>query len=116
LRTPKVVITGGVGLVGQNLVVELLVNGYTDLHVIDKSSQNLVIAAKLHPGVTFSEADLSESGAWQGSLASADVVVLPHAQIGGIAADAFHRNNVTATENVLAAVPRITCSCEFIGY
>tara|TARA_B110000503_G_scaffold19879_1_gene29679 strand:+ start:7986 stop:8942 length:957 start_codon:yes stop_codon:yes gene_type:complete len=106
LRKPRVVITGGAGLVGQNLVAKLLANGYTDLHVIDKSSQNLAIAAKLHTGVTFSEADLSESGAWQGYLASADVVVLLHAQIGGIAADAFHRNNVIATKNVLAAVPR----------
>ena len=104
LRKTKVVITGGAGLVGQNLVVRLLASGYTDIHVIDKSSQNLEVAARLHPGVMFSEADLSEPGAWQGSLSGADVVVLLHAQIGGIATEAFHRNNVTATENVLSAV------------
>ncbi|CAA0088114.1 Aurachin B dehydrogenase [Halioglobus japonicus] len=106
LRKTKVVITGGAGLVGQNLIIKLLANGCNDLHVIDKSSQNLAIAADLHAGVTFSEADLSETGAWQRSLAGADVVVLLHAQIGGIAPDAFQRNNVIATKNVLDAVPR----------
>ena len=76
------------------------------LQVVDKSSHNLAIAARLHPGVSFVEADLSRTGPWQSILAEADVVVMLHAQIGGIVAEEFHRNNVTATENVLAVVPR----------
>ena len=104
LHNSKVVITGGAGLVGQNLIIKLLANGCRNLHVIDKSSANLAIAAQLHEGVTFSEADLSETGPWQRSLAEADVVVLLHAQIGGIEPEAFQRNNVTATKNVLDAV------------
>ena len=104
----KIVITGGAGLVGQNLMVKLQADGNKSLHVVDKSSHNLAIAAQLHPGVSFTEADLSQVGPWQGIVADADVVVMLHAQIGGNVTDDFYRNNVTATENVLAAVPRTT--------
>jgi nucleoside-diphosphate-sugar epimerase len=102
----KVVITGGAGLVGQNLIIKLLASGFKQLHVIDKASHNLAIAAQLYPSVSFTDADLAEVGEWQSILAEADVVVILHAQIGGIIAEEFVRNNVTATENVLAAVPR----------
>jgi nucleoside-diphosphate-sugar epimerase len=50
LQRSKIAITGGAGLVGQNLIFKLLERGCTDLHVIDKSSRNLAIAAGLHPG------------------------------------------------------------------
>jgi len=106
LETAKIVITGGAGLVGQNLIIKLLGKGCTNLHVLDKSSHNLAIAEELHPGVSFAEADLSREGSWQNTLADADVVVILHAQIGGITPEDFHRNNVTATQNVLAAVAR----------
>jgi nucleoside-diphosphate-sugar epimerase len=105
LANTKIVITGGAGLVGQNLVIKLLANGCADLHVIDKAGHNLALGAGLHPGVLFTEADLAVPGSWQLALADVDVVVLLHAQIGGISADTFHRNNVIATENVLSAVP-----------
>jgi nucleoside-diphosphate-sugar epimerase len=102
----KVVITGGAGLVGQNLIIKLLARGCNNLCVIDKSSHNIAIASRLHPGVSFVEADLSEAGSWQSILADTDIVVMLHAQIGGIIPEDFLRNNVTATENVLAAVSR----------
>lgn len=105
LESSKIVITGGAGLVGQNLLVRLLERGCRNLHVLDKSSHNLAIAAQLHQGVSFTEADLSAAGAWQGILSDADMVVMLHAQIGGIDAAEFHRNNVTATANVLSAMP-----------
>ena len=82
LENTKIVIIGGAGLVGQNLMIKLLANGFTNLHVLDKASHNLMLGA---------------------ALADVDVVVLLHAQIGGIAPDAFHRNNVVATESVLSA-------------
>lgn len=104
LENTKIAITGGAGLVGQNLIIKLLANGFTNLHVIDKASHNLALGAGLHPGVMFTEADLSIPGTWQAALADVDIVVLLHAQIGGISAAAFHRNNVMATENVLSAV------------
>ena len=106
LEKLKIVITGGAGLVGQNLIVRLIAGGCSDLHVIDKSAYNLAIAAQLHPGVLFTEANLSEVGPWQSNLTDADVVVMLHAQIGGIDAEEFYRNNVVATENVLSVVSR----------
>jgi len=101
----NIVITGGAGLVGQNLIIKLLANGFSNLHVLDKSANNLAIARRLHPAVNCIEADLSAPGPWQGVLKSADIVVMLHAQIGGIVAEDFYRNNVTATENILAVVP-----------
>ncbi|MEH6592206.1 MAG: NAD(P)-dependent oxidoreductase [Halioglobus sp.] len=106
LSDSKIVITGGAGLVGQNLLVKLLARGVTNLHVIDKSTHNLAIAAELHPNVDFVEADLSEPGPWQQIVADADIVVMLHAQIGGNVPEAFHRNNVTATETLLASIPK----------
>ena len=101
----KIVITGGAGLVGQNLTVRLLERGYTNVHVLDKSSDNIAIAAEIHSGAQFLEADLAERGDWQQTLADAHVAVLLHAQIGGIHPEEFTRNNVTATANILEALP-----------
>lgn len=106
LQESTIVITGGAGLVGQNLLVKLRDLGVTDLHVIDKSSHNLAIARELHPELSFLEADLSEPGPWQERIAAADIVVMLHAQIGGNVAEAFYRNNVTATEHILSVIPR----------
>src|SRR5262249_32547387 len=56
------------------------------------------------PDLTVLEVDLAHDDGWQAALADADVVVLSHAQIGGLDAAAFTANNVTATERVIAAV------------
>ena len=50
------------------------------------------------------EADLARDDGWQAQVADADVVVVSHAQIGGLDAAAFTANNVTATERLIAAV------------
>ena len=50
------------------------------------------------------ETDLARDDGWQAAVADADVVVLSHAQIGGLDEAAFTANNVTATERVIAAV------------
>jgi len=108
LADSKIVITGGAGLVGQNLLVKLLACGIEKLCVIDKSAHNSAIATELHPSVRFIEADLSEPGLWQGAVADADIVVMLHAQIGGNVAEDFYRNNVTATKHILSTVRRDT--------
>lgn len=86
LANTQIVNTGGAGRVGQNLIIKLLVPGCADLHIIDKERHSLVLYANLRPGVTFIGADLSERGTRQEALAGAAVVVLLHAQIGGISA------------------------------
>jgi nucleoside-diphosphate-sugar epimerase len=100
---PRIVITGAAGLVGQNLVVRLKRRGLAALTGIDKHPANTAVLRRLHPDITVIEADLAQPGAWAEAFAGADVLVLAHAQIGGPDPAAFEANNITATENVLAA-------------
>lgn len=104
LHEQKIVITGGAGLVGQNLLIHLLERGCTKISVLDKSAHNLAIAQQLHPQVAFTQADLSIAGSWAEEVRAADIVVLLHAQIGGIVSEEFYKNNVTATQQVLSEI------------
>lgn len=108
----RIVIPGGAGLVGQNLVARLVERGYTDLYVIDKHSRNLAALQQLHPEVHVIEADCSKPGDWTDAFEGAQAVVMLQAQIGGLVWDEFVRNNITSTQRVLAAaqhaqVPRL---------
>ncbi|RZA36203.1 MAG: NAD-dependent epimerase/dehydratase family protein [Lysobacteraceae bacterium] len=102
-RNSRIVITGAAGLVGQNLVVELESQGYTNLLCIDKHGYNLGILESLHPGIQTLHADLAESGTWEQALRGADCVILLHAQITGKHAATFVRNSIEATARVLDA-------------
>ncbi|MDE1963003.1 MAG: NAD-dependent epimerase/dehydratase family protein [Xanthomonadaceae bacterium] len=97
----KIVLTGAAGLVGQNLIVELKSQGYTNLVAIDKHAYNLSILRELHPDVTAVEADVAEPGPWQDSLAGAACLVQLHAQITSKFPEEFVRNNIDATRIVL---------------
>ncbi len=102
----RIVITGGAGLVGQNLVLLLRERGWSNLCVLDRSAHNLGVLRTLNPGIDIVEGDLSQPGPWMHAVGAADVLVLLHAQIGGLVAEDFERNNVRATVAVLAANPR----------
>ena len=104
-RDSLIVLPGGAGLVGQNLVVRLKDRGYHRLVVIDKHQANLATMAKLHPDVETVLADLSVAGDWQEHIAGAYALVLRQAQIGGIKLDEFRHNNVEATRLVIEALP-----------
>lgn len=99
-----IVITGGAGLVGQNLVIALRDNRFNRITVIDKSTANLQVLKRLHPHVTALEADMAQAGTWMDALATADTVISLHAQIGGLREQDFTANNITATQNMLAAL------------
>ncbi len=103
-KDARIVLTGAAGLVGQNLLVELRGQGYTNLVAIDKHGYNLGILRGLHPQVEVIEADLAEPGDWSRAFAGAAVVVQLHAQITGKHRELFDRNNLTATAHVLEAV------------
>jgi len=105
-KDAKIVLTGAAGLVGQNLVVELKAQGYTNLVAIDKHEYNLGILRRLHPDVQAILADVAERGEWESSLDGAACVVQLHAQITGKQAEIFVRNNIDATRVVLDAVKR----------
>jgi uncharacterized protein YbjT (DUF2867 family) len=100
----RILLPGGAGLVGQNLVARLKAAGRTDLVVIDKQERNLATLARLHPDVETVLADLAEPGAWQDRFAGAESVVMLQAQIGALEAEPFLRNNLRSTERVLDAI------------
>ena len=103
LKDSRIVITGAAGLIGQNLILRLKESGFGNLVGIDKHATNTRTLERLHPDVTVIFADLARLGEWRDALADADVLVLGHAQIGGLDHTAFVTNNITATENVLSA-------------
>jgi nucleoside-diphosphate-sugar epimerase len=102
----KIAITGAAGLVGQNLIPRLRAGGHGDIVAIDKHPANTALLRGLHPDIAIFEADLARAGAWQRAVAAVDVVVICHAQIGGLDRAAYARNNIAATERLLAAITR----------
>lgn len=102
-NSQKVLITGGAGLVGQNLLVLLKQSGWKNLTVIDKHAANLKLLRELHPGVRAIEADLALPGSWGDAFGDCDLLIQAHAQIGGLDYAPFQANNITATQNVLDA-------------
>jgi len=103
-KNARIVLTGAAGLVGQNLIVELKAQGYSQLVAIDKHAHNLGVLRQLHADVEVIQADLAEPGNWAQSFKGAACVVQLHAQITGKVAQEFVRNNVDATRHVLDAV------------
>lgn len=99
----KIIVTGAAGLVGQNLVPRLKARGH-EIVAIDKHPANVRILGELHPDIRVIAADLAADTGWEAALDGADVVVVGHAQIGGLVEDEFIRNNQLATERLLAAI------------
>lgn len=105
MKDKKIVLPGGAGLVGQNLVARLKERGYTNILVIDKHQRNLEILQNTQPDITCVLADLSKHDIdWQQYFSGADTVVMLQAQIGGSNYQDFIDNNVTATDNILKAM------------
>ena len=100
----KIILPGGAGLVGQNLVARLLNKGYKNIVVLDKHRANLAILKKTQPKIVTEYADLAETGDWQQHFIEADVVVMLQAQIGGNNYQEFVRNNIDSTRNILNTV------------
>ena len=99
----KIIITGGAGLIGQNLVALLSKRKDQEIVVLDKHSANIAALSSRHPEITTLNVDLSVYGDWVEYFRDTDVVVIAHAEIGTSDPSAFYRNNVLATENVLQA-------------
>jgi nucleoside-diphosphate-sugar epimerase len=102
--TSKIVLPGGAGLIGQNLVTRLRDKGYTNIVVLDKHRSNLAILQQMQPDITAEYADLGEAGDWQQHFSGADVVVLLQAQIGSLNHQEFVRNNIESTRLILDAI------------
>jgi nucleoside-diphosphate-sugar epimerase len=104
MKNLKIILPGGAGLVGQNLVARLLSKGYTNIVVLDKHKKNLQILREVQPSITVVDADISKLGDWQNYFDGADAVVMLQAQIGGLFYDEFVANNVSSTGLILDLV------------
>jgi nucleoside-diphosphate-sugar epimerase len=104
MKHSKILLPGGAGLVGQNLVARLKARGYTQLVVLDKHRANLEVLRRMHPDVVSEYADLAEAGDWSQHFAGARVVVMLQAQIGGVDWQDFVRNNIDSTRLILEAI------------
>jgi nucleoside-diphosphate-sugar epimerase len=101
MKDIKIVLPGGAGLVGQNLLTQLKKIGYSNVIVIDKHHENIKVLKNTFPEVEVIEADLAEKVEWVDAFQDADVVVMLQAQIGAKREEPFIRNNVTSTKNIL---------------
>lgn len=108
----KIILPGGAGLVGHNLLVQLKQKGYTNITVIDKHHENIKFLKQTFPDVDVIEADLADMGEWEKVFVGADVVVMLQAQIGAKQEEPFLRNNVMSTKNILDVMK----ACEKIPY
>ncbi len=106
MKNIKIILPGGAGLVGQNLVVHLQSKGYSNIVVIDKHQKNLEVLRKIQPDVRAIFADLSEPDPWQDEFKDADVVVMLQARIGGNDYSEFVRNNVNASRMILDTIKK----------
>ena len=104
MKNLKIILPGGAGLVGQNLVARLRSKGYTNIVVIDKHKQNLDILRSVQPDISVVYADLSKPGDWENCFDDTDAVVMLQAQIGGLYYDEFVDNNVSSTSLILDLV------------
>jgi nucleoside-diphosphate-sugar epimerase len=100
----RILLPGGAGLVGQNLVARLKAKGYTNIVVLDKHRANLAVLTQVQPDITVEYADLAGPGDWQRHFEDAEVVVMLQAQIGGNDYQEFVRNNVDSTRLILDAI------------
>lgn len=105
-KEQKIILTGGAGLVGQNLVVRLKSQGYNNLVVLDKHKKNINTLKDLHPDIEAQYCDLAELGDWETQFTDGDTLIMLQAQIGAKTKEPFARNNVISTKNVIKCIKK----------
>lgn len=100
----KILLAGGAGLVGQNLVVRLKAKGYRSIIVLDKHAHNLDVLRRMHPEVVTELVDLASEGRWARLFEGVDCVVMLQAQIGAKERETFVENTLTTTRCILNAI------------
>jgi nucleoside-diphosphate-sugar epimerase len=101
--TLRIGVTGAAGLVGQNLIPRMKARGATDIVAVDKHPANTAVLRRLHPDINVIEANLASDDGWQDAIAACDVIVICHAQIGGLDPNAFEEANIVATRRLIDA-------------
>ena len=105
-KSKNIIVTGGAGLAGQNLVVELKSQGYKNITIFDKNEENLEILKSLHPELPIYQQDITVSGPWEEKFKNCDCLVMLHAQISGLSYDIFEKNNIEATSHLIDLVKK----------
>jgi len=100
----KIIITGGAGIVGINLVKALVEKNTTNIHVVDKNHYNLNLLKKLFPSITTHHYDLSKKGKWENIFVKKSHVFMLHAQISSLNWQDFKKNTIDSTQNVLIVI------------
>jgi len=100
----KIIITGGAGIVGINLVKALVEKNTSNIHVIDKNHYNLNLLKKLFPSITTHHYDLSKKGKWENIFVKKSHVFMLHAQISSLNWQDFKKNTIDSTQNILIAI------------
>jgi nucleoside-diphosphate-sugar epimerase len=101
----KIIVTGGAGFLGQN-IVPILINAGYDVIALDKNKKNLGLLKSLNPKVHISYADLSQKGAWMTVFDGAYALVSAQAQIASPKKQDFIDNNIMTTRNIAQAAKR----------
>jgi nucleoside-diphosphate-sugar epimerase len=99
----RVLVAGGAGLVGQNLIPKLKMMPGASILAVDKHATNVGVLRSLHPDIDVLEADLAQKGDWEAEVRACDAIIMLQAQIGGLDPAEFRRNNIVSTERVLEA-------------
>ena len=96
-----IIITGGAGIVGFNLVKCLLENNFTNIHVIDKNIYNLKILNNLFKEINTHHFDLSKKNGWSHLFVKKAKVIILHAQISSLFWEDFQKNTIDSTRNLI---------------
>ena len=96
-----IIITGGAGIVGFNLVKCLLEKNFTNIQVIDKNIYNLKILNQLFKDIKTHHFDLSKKNGWSHLFVKNAKVIILHAQISSLYWEDFQKNTIDSTRNLI---------------
>ena len=96
-----IIITGGAGIVGFNLIKCLLEKNFTNIQVIDKNIYNLKILNQLFKDIKTHHFDLSKKNGWSHLFVKNAKVIILHAQISSLFWEDFQKNTIDSTRNLI---------------